>query len=755
LRTLAWAALSYAAAVFLAEYLLPVEGLPFIAAALAVCSAFCFLLRGVNRSGRCWRLGAAVGLLWFWGHWQLTAEPAATLAGREMTVNARVIDYAQEGDGYESVTVRLLPDAAVHAKAQLFLDDGALPALRPGDILTVTVKLSSARTIGGEETNYYISKGITLVGYDSGQAAVTGRARFSWLYFPRTLCRDVKALCDKVFPKDVAPLLKALMTGDKQDLKAQQQTYSDMRACGVLHAVAVSGMHMFYIVAFLQLMLGKSRRTSLLCFPIILVFVLMTGCTASVVRAAVMQTFLLMAPMAGRENDSATSLSAALALLLVINPDSVGDWGLQLSFACEAGLVTLLPPINAWNEKHLPMKIGPVRFIVQSLACTISAVALAMPLTAYYFGTISLLSWLANLLTLFVLEVSFCAGYVLCVLGMLFPAAAAVPAWAAAWLVRYCVAVYHFIAKIPYACLYTTDSLAGWWMILAYVLFLGAYLLRRRTGGFRPLLPASLCVISLCVLIQTESARYRTDEGALTVLNVGQGESVAMLSDNATVMVDCGGKSTAENAGDVAADYLLSCGRSRVELLVLTHLHEDHANGVTELMSRMDVERIAMPADLDDSDGLEEEILEAAQTYGTQVLFHRPPERVGCRGYKTGAVYAAGRYGQQRAGHYCARGTLRRERPDHGGRRRSGGARAHRGGRCGRYGHSGGRASRLQNRLLVDISSRHRGADSDCFRRQEQLWAAGGADAGSVGGLLPLRSCGQIYGTVTVPVRTD
>jgi competence protein ComEC len=621
MRTLAWTAIHFAAAVFLAEYLLPVEGLPYIAAALVVCSAFGLALHG-NRRRRALLagLGAAAGLFWFWGHWQLTIVPAEKLAGQEMTVDARVTDYAQEEDGSESVTVRLIGDAPVHAKVQLILYGQELPALRPGDILTATVKLSSARTIGGEETNYYIAKGITLLGYGSGPA-VTGRAHFTWIYFPKTLSKAFKDACGKVFSQDTAPLVKALMTGDKQDLKAEKQAYSDMRACGMLHAVAVSGMHMFYIVAFLQLLLGKRRRTSLLCLPLIFLFVLMTGCTASVVRAAVMQMFLLMAPLAERENDSATSLSAALALLLLINPDSAGDWGLQLSFACAVGLVLLLPPISVWNEKHFPMKIGPLRFVMESLACTVSATAFAMPLTAYYFGTISLLSWLANLLTLFVLEICFCAGYMLCALGMLFPAAAAVLAWPVAWLVRYCQTVYQFIARIPFSCLYTADALAGWWMVFAYTLFFAAYLLRRRTGGLRLVLPASLCVISLCVLVLTESARYRTDEGALTVLNVGQGESVAVLGGDATVMVDCGGTNTAKNAGDIAADYLLSCGRRQVELLVLTHLHEDHANGVTELMSRLDVERIMIAADLDDSDSLEEEIMEAAQRYGTSVYF--------------------------------------------------------------------------------------------------------------------------------------
>ena len=74
--------------------------------------------------------------------------------------------------------------------------------------------------------------------------------------------------------------------------------------------------------------------------------------------------------------------------------------------------------------------------------------------------------------------------------------------------------------------------------------------------------------------------------GAVTVLNVGQGQSVLVRSGGFLCLVDCGGDSY-DNAGDIAADFLGDYGVGRLDLLVLTHFHADHANGVTELLKRV------------------------------------------------------------------------------------------------------------------------------------------------------------------------
>ena len=81
----------------------------------------------------------------------------------------------------------------------------------------------------------------------------------------------------------------------------------------------------------------------------------------------------------------------------------------------------------------------------------------------------------------------------------------------------------------------------------------------------------------------------RVGAGVITVLDVGQGQCISVISGDKTVLIDCGGIYSLDNAGETAGSYLLSRGRKRVDVLLLTHLHADHVNGVPRLLELVDV----------------------------------------------------------------------------------------------------------------------------------------------------------------------
>lgn len=100
-------------------------------------------------------------------------------------------------------------------------------------------------------------------------------------------------------------------------------------------------------------------------------------------------------------------------------------------------------------------------------------------------------------------------------------------------------------------------------------------------------------------------------------MDVGQGQCIVATTDSSTVVIDCGGKGIT-NAGDAAAEYLQSNGRCTVDLLILTHLHADHANGVVRLMNHMDVKRLALPEDCEETE-FRDSILDSCYDNGTEV----------------------------------------------------------------------------------------------------------------------------------------
>ena len=167
--------------------------------------------------------------------------------------------------------------------------------------------------------------------------------------------------------------------------------------------------------------------------------------------------------------------------------------------------------------------------------------------------------------------------------------------------------------------MYTVDRLIVWWLVFVYFVFGLCWLLRDRRG-FRPLAPALASVFTLAVVLVTAWNAERS-ESSVTVLDVGQGQCVAAVCGENAVLIDCGGKGTWDNAGDTAAEYLLSRGRRSIDALVLTHLHADHANGVERLLTRISVGTLYLPEDTDDSDGLLGGILACAERQRTEVVY--------------------------------------------------------------------------------------------------------------------------------------
>ncbi len=622
MRKLAWAALGFAAAAALAEYILPTEGLPYIAAALGVLSAgLLFWRKPAGRRAVICGFAAALGLLAWWAHYTVHIAPAEALAGQDVTVTARLTDYPERYDAYERAEVRIL-EGAPKERALLYLyPDGegeTLPDLRPGDVVETEIRITSAVTRRGERSRTYTAQGQDLLGYIRGEVTVTGRDAYAWRYWPQELCHAVKEMCGRIFPADAAPFVKALLTGDSADLEADVENYTAMRTAGVLHIVAISGMHLGILVAMLEILLGKSRRTGLLCVPVILFFMLMTGCKPSMVRASVMMLMLIAAPLVGRERDGITSLAAALLLLLIANPMAIGGVGLQLSFTCMLGLVYLLPRLMGWASDHLPMERDIVRFVVGTAASSLSATAFSLPLSALYFGAAPLLGPLANVLTILPVEVCFGAGYVLCALGAVWPAAAMAGGRLLAWPVRFCELVYRLIARVPAASIGISNIWAALWLALTYALFiLWWFRLRRRRVSIT--VPVSLSVMGLCAVLLAARFAIRPGQGRVTALDVDQGLCVVLADHDGAVMVDCGSTGLLD-AGGEAASYLFSIGKTRLDLLVLTHLHADHANGAEELIYRMPVGRIILPAGDSDEEGCLDGILTAAQKRGTEVV---------------------------------------------------------------------------------------------------------------------------------------
>ena len=247
MRKLTCAAAGYAGALLIAHYFLPEAWLLWAAAICAVLGLGMLLIRGKARIPLLLALlSAAVGFAWMLGYTALTVSPAEAHAGEVRTVRVRIADYPKISGEYSSVEAVCIDDELPRGRILIYDYDAGMEELRPGDLAEMELKLLSAAQRYNEEDDYYLASGIHYRGYVKTGYALTGRARLAWLYFPQTLARELKAAALETFPSDVAPLMKALLTGDKAEYYEDDALYSAMKTSGFSHIVAVSGMHVAF-----------------------------------------------------------------------------------------------------------------------------------------------------------------------------------------------------------------------------------------------------------------------------------------------------------------------------------------------------------------------------------------------------------------------------------------------------------------------------------------------------------------------------
>lgn len=189
--------------------------------------------------------------------------------------------------------------------------------------------------------------------------------------------------------------ISALLLGTRSELDNRIQ--EDFRRTGLYHVLALSGLHMGMIFAFLYFFFSfmriKRKWSFLLTGLCLLLFTIVVGFIHSLVRALIMALCIILVKILERERDYINSLFWAGFLIVFIDPRSIYSVSFQLSFGATLGILTLFEPIHLLIQKsRLPL------WITSSLAVTVSAQVFIFPLLLYYFGVFYPVSLIVNLI---------------------------------------------------------------------------------------------------------------------------------------------------------------------------------------------------------------------------------------------------------------------------------------------------------------------------------------------------------------------
>ena len=544
-------------------------------------------------------LGIAVSLLWMWGYQQLHLEEARVRDGETVSVAVELTDYSRETLYGSTAYGRVTLEGSTY-KVYTYLD--TKEQLKPGDRVRGQFQLRLT-TLGGEnEATHHRGKGVFLLAYAKDEVQILPCDSIPAKYFPAKLRHSISNLLDRTFPEDAKGFAKALLLGDSSDLTYQDDTA--FKTAGIRHVIAVSGLHISILCSFLYGLMGRKRfLTPLVGIPLLILFSAVAGFTPSVTRACIMQCLMMLAVVLDKKYDPPSAIAFAVLLILVFNPMAITSVSFQLSVGCTIGIFLLsgrisryiLRILRAPKDKSLRGRIS--RWIAGTVGVTLSATAVTTPLSAFYFGTVSLVGVLTNVLVLWIVSIVFYGIMLACIFGALWLPLGKLIGWGMAYLIRYILVVSKLLSSIPYGAVYTCSIYIVMWLVLCYVLLTLFFCFRKK----RPVLLLGCVTVSLAIALFAAWLEPRGDRFRVTVMDVGQGQAILLQSDNRTYLVDCGG-STDTSAADTVVHHLLSQSIFRLDGLILTHYDIDHSGGVPYLLSRILVDKLYLPDTMDDGD---------------------------------------------------------------------------------------------------------------------------------------------------------
>jgi len=572
--------------------------------ALPVCLATMFLVAGVAVGGS--RLDAL-------GHSALQAHE-----GRSVTLTAVLTDLpaAKDDQVTLAVAVRAVSGAPLAEPAHLCLrlEDGesfvldSCGALVEGAVIeldSVRVESLPAPRPGAFDYGRYLRRRgehVTLEGRFA-DLRVTGRRGGLQGAVDRLRLASRAHLRTGVHPP-VSEVLQGMVLGDDEGV--DQGSIDDFRRSGLLHIMAVSGENVILLCsmwAFAFSLLGIPRlvRATLLV-PVVATYVLLTGASPSIVRAGVSGIVGLLAVLASRPTDGWLLWLVPAAWLLTRNPNNLFDVSFQLSFGAVAGLLLLARPLTRLFG-FLPGALS------QMVGITTAASLSTAPISIITFGSASLVSVPANVAGGFVLGPIMFVGMLSLLLGFVASWLSAPLNVVAGLFIGFLMEVSRLFGRLPFAVYEWRGVSLRLLFILAFCgeLAVLAGLARRAGGGLaayvrdrrrRASLLAATAGLAAAVLLLAPLPAAPPRQPTLTFLSVGEGAATLFQAPGGpTVLVDAGPAPLART--------LRAHAVQRIDLLVLSHGHADHAAGLSDVVGSIPITSALLPRPPAPSEALE------------------------------------------------------------------------------------------------------------------------------------------------------
>ncbi|MBK7380115.1 MAG: DNA internalization-related competence protein ComEC/Rec2 [Ignavibacteriales bacterium] len=483
------------------------------------------------------------------------------------------------------------------------LMDSIYDVLKPGNIISAIGTFSEGKTQRNpgefDYNNYLHSIGISgsLTTYKVSDVKIINPGVN---YFDNTI-HQIRRVLDSKIKSIHLPLtagfIKGLLLADRSEI--DYDTKTQFINTGVVHVLAVSGLHVGYIAMIFLILFGRFNLylRSIFTMAGLVLFMFLTNSPDSVIRAVVMSSVIIIAFISNRTTNIFNSLAIAALAILLFKPDELFSPSFQLSFGAVFGIGAVTPQITKYINS-LNLKSKSIRYLFLFLAVSFGAQLGTLPMTMYYFGKLSVVAFIANLIVI-------PAVGVVVAIAIFTLAISAVSMWLAS--------VYAFVNDYLTISLFAFIKSAGELdfsfarinqfsafnaiTISVFILFV-IYFWKKFNSPIAKIILLLITFLNIFIYSQIDDKELLQKNSLnIVMIDVGQGDSFLIkFPDGKTALIDAGNADQYFDNGERVIIPLLDyLGIDVIDYGFVTHIDSDHYAGFISLIDENKIKRIFKP----------------------------------------------------------------------------------------------------------------------------------------------------------------
>ena len=419
---------------------------------------------------------------------------------------------------------------------------------------------------------------------------------------------NIKEKVEKILPEDESSIFLGLILGYTKNI--DEEIKKDFRTSNIAHVLAISGMHVSYIIIgftyFFKKCFGK-RKSKIIVIVVLIIYMFITGFSPSVIRASIMAILLLISSLIYRKNDMWTSISFSILIILIYNPFLINNIGVKLSYGGTIGIIlfqkNVLKIFESIKIRNKKMKyrinkklLAIIDKIKEILSVTISAQLVLFPITIYHFATFGIYTFFTNIFLSLIIGPIIIISFVFIILLFINIKMASFFSIVINFSVRILILISKF-GNLPFSKIYLSipsvsfiifyyisiilinilvniywdKNLNGTQRRIKNLLALAKYKMKQRKKIIFKIL---IFVIAIFIVLNLFSRELK-----INFLDVGQGDSTFIVTpNNKTILIDGGGnESSSFDVGEkILLPYILNRGYTKIDYMFISHFDQDH-----------------------------------------------------------------------------------------------------------------------------------------------------------------------------------